>query len=99
MQSFVVLLLGGVMLEAGWLWILVWSPLLTANYTPAFTREFFTRLPWLQLPLGVESLGRESMVSVLEIGLLATIAGYVLGLFALSRAATTASGWMVLAFA
>ncbi len=85
LRSLTALLLGGVVLEAGCLWIVTWSPQLTAQYTPDFTREFFSRLPWLQVPLGVELIDVSSIVAVLEIGLLTMIAGYIVALVALSR--------------
>jgi hypothetical protein len=89
----------GLVLETGCVWIFAWSPRLTATYTPDFTREFFVRLPWLQVSVGPELVDIYSMVWVLEIGLLATIVGYVLGLRALSRASVDCAGWVVLCFA
>jgi hypothetical protein len=103
MQSLVGLGLAGLLLEAGCLWIWALSPQLTAIYTPEFTREFSARVPLLPFPLplpaifGVPSVW--SMVSVLEVGLLAMIAGYVLGLVVLRSASATSAGWLVLGFA
>ena len=71
------------------------EPELTATYSPDFTREFFARWPWLRVPLGVELVDVRSMVVVLELGLGATICGYVLGLVALSTASHRAASWLV----
>jgi hypothetical protein len=99
MQSLVGLVLAGLVLEAGCLWIWALSPQLTAIYTPEFTREFSARFPLLPVPLVFGVPNVRSMVSVLEVGLLVMIAGYVLGLVVLREASATRAGWLVLGFA
>lgn len=80
--------LGGILLEAGCIWILVWSPSLTAMYTPDFTGEFFARLPWTRPAFLDVPLDAPNMVLRLQIGLGLLIVGYLLGVFGLDRPAT-----------
>ena len=92
MLSLVGLGLAGLVLEAGCLWIWALSPRLTQIYTPEFTREFSARFHVLPLPLVSGALSVSSMVSLLEVGLLAMIAGYLLGLAVLRSAGATRAG-------
>lgn len=91
--------LGGLLLWAGCLWILIWSPSLTAAYMPDFTREFFDRVPWAQPAFVDVPLDPPAMVLRLQIGLLLLIAGYLVGVFGLARANTRPGTRTVVGFA
>jgi hypothetical protein len=78
--SRILLWLGGLILEAGCLWTLIWSPSLTNIYTPDFTRAFFERFPWTRVVFIEVSLDRSAMLAHLEVGFVLMSAGYLLGL-------------------
>ena len=91
--------MAGIAIEVGCAWILIWSPSLTAIYTPEFTRDFFQRLPWLRAAFPSVALDVPGMLTVLETGLCAMIAGYVLALRALTLAGRRDGGPILVGFA
>jgi hypothetical protein len=91
------LLAGGLLVEAGCVWLWVESAGLTAIYNADYTREFFARAPWLrglsdQAPPPVEP---SEMAGRLIAGLLAMSLGYVLAIGVVSGGA----GRLVVGFA
>jgi hypothetical protein len=90
-------LVGGLLVEAGCLWIWTESPRLTAIYNADFTREFFQHAPWLQglADQAPPPAAPRDLAVRLIAGLLAMSFGYVLAISAASDAAT----WWVVAFA
>jgi hypothetical protein len=80
---------GGVLIEAGCLWVWQESPRLTAIYNADYTRALFDALPWL-VPLADtdSSVAALDMATRLIAGLVVMSAGYVLAL-AVVRVNTT----------
>jgi len=88
---------GGLLVEAGCVWIWIESARLTAIYNADYTREFFQRAPWL---LGLSDPAPPpdaagEMALRLLVGLLAMSVGYVLAIVVANRAST----WLVVGFA
>ena len=87
---------GGLLCEAGCLWIWHASPRLTAIYNADFTREFFSAAPWLApLADAGTSLDAGQSVAWLLAGFAAMTAGYVLALLG----GRTVTAWVTVGFA
>ena len=83
------LVAGGLLIEAGCVWIWHQSPRLTAIYNADYTRALFESAPWLRgLADTQPALMAEEMAARLIGGLLVMSLGYVLAL-AVERPATT----------
>jgi len=89
--------LGGLVVEAGCLWIWHVSPSLTSIYNAEYTREFFAVFPWLTALADSEPFSdAASATAWLVAGLLLMTAGYLLALLGWRNGLAT---WLVIGFA